>query len=596
MEEKKTGNLRKSSNLGLDLSLPNLKARKASIIMASYNHPEFLAEAIKSIEDQTLGDWELIIVDDASIDPQNAKVMNSAKLREPDCIKILKNEENQNNIAYSWNRALDVANGKYIAFLDSDNRKGPKFLEKMVAHLDSHPKTSVVACFNQIMDGRGKLLPHIHRDALQGLDSEAILKQNRIDSGELLVRRSVLNRLGYFDERCILAEDWDMIVNLVKFGKVDLIPEPLAYYRIHNDNRMKWGAKTPELERTCIQLIREKERNKDLWVYLIIPDRERLTESQYQVCRGISDGLKEISWVDLEETEVSGFDSDVAAESELVIVAAPFMISVTEMATIASYETPILTSHMEDPSALGMNLQRTQFATWVITNDQATVKGYRDQQLRKFPEDQKQASKVFLAPSLSINTTRLPKRKYSPSSVKYDMIICGFAYQSRIEFLESIAPLVDFKLLLIGDGWAETKLPFKTRRTLPEEETFPFYQVAKIITCLHRIKTDCGGSNDGISPMSLTRGFIEAYSGAMVMIDERRDALSSFMPNEIVIFDHNNPQDFIDKAHFYLGNEKERLRIARRGERRARLQFSFKDRWTKILNAVRSERYGLKVA
>ena len=129
-----------------------------SIIMPSYNTAPYIAESIRSVMAQTYTDWELIIVDDASTDSTDEVVgkftelaevnSNGCHPREFNChpreggdlsskIRYLKNDRNR-GAAYSRNRALREAKGRWIAFLDSDDLWAPDKLEKQIAFMEKN--------------------------------------------------------------------------------------------------------------------------------------------------------------------------------------------------------------------------------------------------------------------------------------------------------------------------------------------------------------------------------------------------------------------------------------------------------------------------
>ena len=114
-----------------------------SIIMPSYNTGKFIAESIRSVMVQTYSDWELIIVDDASTDNTDEVVSSlmssrtSSAITNSSNIHYLKNDRNR-GAAYSRNRALREARGKYIAFLDSDDLWAPDKLEKQIAFMEKN--------------------------------------------------------------------------------------------------------------------------------------------------------------------------------------------------------------------------------------------------------------------------------------------------------------------------------------------------------------------------------------------------------------------------------------------------------------------------
>ncbi len=101
--------------------------------MPSYNTASFIAESINSVIAQTYADWELIIVDDASTDNTDEVVASCLSSR----IRYLKNDRNR-GAAYSRNRALREAKGKWIAFLDSDDLWAPDKLEKQIAFMEKN--------------------------------------------------------------------------------------------------------------------------------------------------------------------------------------------------------------------------------------------------------------------------------------------------------------------------------------------------------------------------------------------------------------------------------------------------------------------------
>ena len=106
-----------------------------SIITPNYNCSRFIAETIESVLAQTYTNWEMIIVDDYSTDDSYQIALNYATkdLR----IKVLQNEKNS-GAAFSRNSALDIAQGEYIAFLDSDDLWESNKLEKQIAFMQEN--------------------------------------------------------------------------------------------------------------------------------------------------------------------------------------------------------------------------------------------------------------------------------------------------------------------------------------------------------------------------------------------------------------------------------------------------------------------------
>ena len=107
---------------------------RVSIITPAYNAAQYLEETVKSVQNQTFMDWEMIIVDDCSKD-DTYKI--AARLAEEDPrIKVLQNKVNS-GVSATRNAALDVATGEYIAFLDSDDLWLAQKLEKQVQFMEA---------------------------------------------------------------------------------------------------------------------------------------------------------------------------------------------------------------------------------------------------------------------------------------------------------------------------------------------------------------------------------------------------------------------------------------------------------------------------
>ena len=133
-----------------------------SIIMPSYNTAPFIEESIRSVLAQTYTDWELIIVDDASTDNTDEVVqrviLSGAQAKSKDLpssrIRYLKNDRNH-GAAYSRNRALCEAKGKWIAFLDSDDLWAPEKLEKQISFMTKNGYAFSYTRYEE-MDENGK--------------------------------------------------------------------------------------------------------------------------------------------------------------------------------------------------------------------------------------------------------------------------------------------------------------------------------------------------------------------------------------------------------------------------------------------------------
>ena len=126
---------------------------QVSVIMPAYNAEGFIAQAIESVINQTRSDWELIIVDDCSED-RTAAITNSYVQKDPRIV-FLQHQQNQ-GVAAARNSALGVAQGDYIAFLDSDDYWLSNKLEKQLAFMVD--RGALICCSNyRRMDEKGNV-------------------------------------------------------------------------------------------------------------------------------------------------------------------------------------------------------------------------------------------------------------------------------------------------------------------------------------------------------------------------------------------------------------------------------------------------------
>ena len=122
-----------------------------SIITPSYKSERFIAQTIESVLVQTYKEWEMIIVDDVS--PDNSNEIIEEYCKKDSRIKLIKLEKNSGP-AVARNRAIEEANGRYIAFLDADDLWYPEKLEKQISFM----KKIIMSLLIQIMKQRVKMV------------------------------------------------------------------------------------------------------------------------------------------------------------------------------------------------------------------------------------------------------------------------------------------------------------------------------------------------------------------------------------------------------------------------------------------------------
>lgn len=206
-----------------------------SVIMPTYNHARYIAEAVESVLSQSYKNFELIIIDNYSTD-NTAEIVASYK---DNRIKYLK-FRNNGIIAASRNHGIKNSSGKYIAFLDSDDIWLPEKLELQISLMESNEEIgmSYVLYSHLLEDGsiKGVFPKSGHR--LRGNVFTSLYRKSVIANSGTVVRMELFNELGLLDEnpKLVTIEDYEMWLRVAKSRPVDYIDKALLLYRIRFDN------------------------------------------------------------------------------------------------------------------------------------------------------------------------------------------------------------------------------------------------------------------------------------------------------------------------------------------------------------------------
>lgn len=202
-----------------------------SVIMPAYNAEAFVEEAVRSVIAQTLEDWELIVIDDCSKDRTYDIVCSLAQSDRR--IRVLRNHQNS-GVANTRNRGLDLARGKYVALLDSDDYWKTEMLRKMVERAEE-TRADIIYCGYTIVDEAGRKICDDFR-----VPDETNLEQSQIRCAitctTVLLGRRVVD--GYRFPTNMYHEDIALWFQLLRDGCTARgVDEVLAAYRQRQDSR-----------------------------------------------------------------------------------------------------------------------------------------------------------------------------------------------------------------------------------------------------------------------------------------------------------------------------------------------------------------------
>lgn len=203
---------------------------KVSVLMPVYNGAQYLQEAIDSILNQTFKDFELIIIDDGSLD-ESAEII---RLNADNDSRIvpLKNRQNL-GICVTLNKGLDAAKGEYIIRMDCDDISHPDRFAVQVDFMDSHPDYGMAGSKIRVF-GEG-IKPYIFCfDEDWRMCMADMIFSTCVAHPAVILRNNVIQKYNLrYDDRFRGVEDFYMWWQLAKFSKITNIQKPLLNYRIH---------------------------------------------------------------------------------------------------------------------------------------------------------------------------------------------------------------------------------------------------------------------------------------------------------------------------------------------------------------------------
>lgn len=208
-----------------------------SVLMPVFNAGAFLRPALESLRQQSLEDFEVIVMDDGSVDGSR-EVLAAYSLLDSR-FRIYRTNQNQ-GIPQARNQAFEHAQGRFLAWLNHDDLALPRRLERQVEYLSSHPEIGVLGCTREMVDPQGVVLktaplPTTHL----GLVWKGLLDCPLIHSG-LMARHDPIRQYALrYDPQYPVHSDFDFFVRLLRVTQGATLPEVLCRYCVHNSNTSK---------------------------------------------------------------------------------------------------------------------------------------------------------------------------------------------------------------------------------------------------------------------------------------------------------------------------------------------------------------------
>jgi glycosyltransferase involved in cell wall biosynthesis len=218
-----------------------------SVIIPTYNRGWIIKEAIESVLAQDFEDFELIVVDDGSTD-HTIDILDSYK---KDLFII---QQENRGVSAARNRGITAASGRFVAFLDSDDLWLPKKLSRQVGFFNLNPDALICQTEEIWMRNYFRVNPKKRHKKPSGMIFEQSLALCLVSPSAAMIKRSLFDEVGRFDETLPACEDYDLWLRISCRYPVYLIDTPLIIKRGGHDDQL---SAPPGLDKYRIQAIKK---------------------------------------------------------------------------------------------------------------------------------------------------------------------------------------------------------------------------------------------------------------------------------------------------------------------------------------------------
>lgn len=203
-----------------------------SIVVPCYNHGRFLAQAVQSAITSSLP-AEVVVVDDGSTD-STAEVIQTLE-GGGSRVEIRAVQQANQGLAAARNRGLRESRGRFVLFLDADDRLTRGGIDAGAAALEAHPECAFVFGRSRIMTGDGALLPTASEPRLAANHYRELLRRNYISaSATVMFRREAVERAGGFNPAVDATADYELYLHIARHHPVHDHGRVVADQRMHD--------------------------------------------------------------------------------------------------------------------------------------------------------------------------------------------------------------------------------------------------------------------------------------------------------------------------------------------------------------------------
>jgi len=271
------------------LNKMSLKLPRISVVVVNYNYGHYLTERLDTIIAQTIGIYEIILVDDAS-DDNSMMILNDWMARHHISITILRNKQNSGSVFGQWKKGISAASGDFVWIAEADDLSDSDFLETVLAPMLDDPTIVLSYCESRQMDGDGTFYADNYDYYLKNA-SETLWASDRVAEGaheisnSLAILNSIPNVSSILFRRTPLLETFHKYAS--EIGSFKITADYALYVRLLSKGKMAYSRKNANIHRRHPDSIIARCKRNELYQEIItvqqwVMDRYSLDSSTIQ--------------------------------------------------------------------------------------------------------------------------------------------------------------------------------------------------------------------------------------------------------------------------------------------------------------------------
>lgn len=233
---------------------------KVSIIVPNYNHKPYLKQRLDSVFNQTVQDFEVILLDDASTD--GSQELLKTYQNHPKVSHLIVNDQNSGSPFKQWQKGIELAQGEYIWIAESDDVNDLRFIETYLLAGKANTKLGMFSSgINIFGEGQNEIYSPFRKGNHQGAKviREGMLKTNSFRNGSsILFLKKALNGMALEKLNSFrICGDWWLWVNILRHTDLYFVNDVMTSYRKHNQATTYNLAENPEYFKEISIILKE---------------------------------------------------------------------------------------------------------------------------------------------------------------------------------------------------------------------------------------------------------------------------------------------------------------------------------------------------